>query len=187
MSDPSAAVLDLLVVRGTRQYDGEPVSQCEHALQAAALAQTAGATPALIIAALLHDIGSMIDPGHGGIPAGADRRHEEVGAQWLARWFPPDVVEPVRWHVAAKRCLCTIDPAYRATLSAASEASLMLQGGPMLDEEVAIFQARPFATDAIRLRRWDDMAKLRGVRTPALGDFLPLVRQLSTAGRLTLV
>ena len=187
MADPSAAVLDLLVVRGTRQYDGEPVSQCEHALQAAALAQTAGATPALIIAALLHDIGSMIDPGSGGIPAGVDRRHEEVGAQWLTRWFPSEVVEPVRWHVAAKRYLCTVDAGYRAALSAASEASLMLQGGPMAHSEVSAFEARPFASDAVRLRRWDDMAKLRGVRTPALADFLPLVRSLSTAGRLTLV
>src|SRR6516225_6317978 len=117
---------------------GEPVSQTEHALQTAWAAEQAGAASALIAAALLHDIGHLLhdlpeDCAHHGI----DDAHEVRGARWLVQHFGPDVTEPVRLHVPAKRYLCSTDPAYRSQLSEASELSLKLQGGPFTPAEVA--------------------------------------------------
>ena len=143
---------------GHGRYD-EAVSQAEHAAQAAALASDAGASDALVVAALLHDLGHLL----GGAPDAAvrdrDLHHEDVGARFLARWFPPEVTEPIRFHVEAKRYLCATDPVYVTSLSPASVRSLELQGGPMGAADVAAFARSRFAEEATRLRRWDDLAK----------------------------
>jgi predicted HD phosphohydrolase len=100
-----------------------------------------------------------------------DARHEKVGKAWLSRSFGPEVAEPVGLHVPAKRYLCAVDPAYPEQLSPASVQSLALQGGPMSEEEVLEFEQHPYYREAVRLRRWDDMAKIPGLEVPGLDHY----------------
>jgi phosphonate degradation associated HDIG domain protein len=163
----------LLVTRGNAQYGGEAVSQLEHALQCAHLAELAGETPELVTAALLHDIGHLLAPEGGGAErAGRDGLHQYVALPFLRALLPPAVLEPVRMHVDAKRYLCTAERGYRDALSPASRHSLELQGGAYSVEEAVQFIAQPFAHEAIRLRRYDDAAKVAGRSTPAFAHFM---------------
>jgi phosphonate degradation associated HDIG domain protein len=166
------SIVRLFGEAGNAAYFGEPVSQTEHALQTAHLAEEAGATDALIVGALLHDVGHLLH-GHAETIAeeGIDGQHENAGATWLARHFGPAVVDAVRLHVAAKRYLCAIDPVYREHLSPASQLSLKLQGGPMGDAEIEAFEREPYYHDAIDLRRWDDEAKTPGLKAPGLKHY----------------
>lgn len=167
-----------LLATATARYDGEDVTQLQHALQAAALARHEGATDALCVAALLHDVGHLRLPDAGTLSQqGVDAHHERIGALLLSRSFGPEVVEPVRLHVAAKRCLAR-DAAYRASLSPESTRSLALQGGPFSDAEAAAFLALPFAADALRLRAWDDRAKDPDARVPDLHAWASVVDRL---------
>jgi len=151
---------------------GEGISQREHALQAAWAAEREGASPALVTAALLHDVGHLLHGlGEDIADKGVDARHEAVGAAFLLRHFGEDVVGPVALHVEAKRYLVAREPGYAALLSAASVRSLELQGGPMSDDEADRFAAKRFAKDALRLRRWDEDAKIVGLETPAPSHF----------------
>jgi len=169
----SAILYEMIEERGETLYGGEAVTQLQHALQCAQLAENEGASPALITAALLHDVGHLLEHDFEHAPEhDQDRRHEDLGDAFLARWFGPDVTEPVRLHVAAKRYLCAVEPDYLAGLSPASRHSLMLQGGPMSETEVAQFEAGPHAEDAVRLRRWDDLGKDPDMKTASLGYFL---------------
>ena len=172
-TDPRLAELgDIIDGRGHGQYGLSDINQRQHALQAALLAENEGAAPALITAALLHDIGHMVHHlGDNPAEHGIDDKHEEAGHDWLTRWFGPDVTEPVRLHVAAKRYLCAVDPTYFGKLSTDSVLSLSLQGGPMSAAEIAAFEALPFHADAVRLRRWDEAAKVKGLATPGFGHF----------------
>jgi gamma-butyrobetaine dioxygenase len=167
--------MDLLALFGRKGGEpyGERVTQAAHALQAAALAEAEGATPALVAAALLHDVGHFLaKPGDG------DDRHEDIGAGILMKLFGPAVAEPVRLHVAAKRFLCATEPGYFATLSSASVASLAQQGDPFTPGEAAAFERRPHAADAVRLRRWDDLAKVPDAPTKNLAAYAPLLERL---------
>ena len=167
-------IFEAFEAHGDQLYIGEPVSMTEHMLQAAYGAELDGAGSILVAAALLHDFGHLI---HGqpedSAEHGVDTQHEEVGAAYLSRYFVPAVVEPTRMHVAAKRYLCAVDPAYFATLSEASVLSLKLQGGPFTPDEARAFEARPFAAEAARLRRYDDAAKVAGAWTPNLDHYRP--------------
>jgi gamma-butyrobetaine dioxygenase len=160
--------------RGSGAYLGEPVSIAEHSLQSAHAAEQDGARPKLVAAALLHDYGHLIhDLPEDAAEHGLDSRHEDVGHAFLGRHFGPEVVEPIRLHVAAKRYLCAVDPFYVSQLSAASTLSLHLQGGSYNQREVAAFERSPHANDAVRLRRYDDVAKVPGAVTPGLEHFRP--------------
>jgi phosphonate degradation associated HDIG domain protein len=162
---------------GGRQYGGERVTQLAHALQCAKAAEAAGASAPLIVAALLHDVGHLVhDLGPRPAERGIDDRHEERGAQWLARWFGPEVTEPVRLHVDAKRYLCAVEPGYFQGLSSGSVRSLALQGGRFDAEGAAAFIAAPHAQDAVRLRRWDEAAKVAGLATPDIAHFVDALR-----------
>jgi phosphonate degradation associated HDIG domain protein len=177
-------LLTVLRERGGGAYFGEAVTEAEHALQCAHLARQAGASDSLIAAALLHDIGHLLHAlGEDVAARGIDARHEDAGADWLARHFglPMSVVEPVRLHVAAKRYLCAIDPAYLAGLSPASVQSLALQGGPFSPEEVREFERLEFWREAVALRRWDDGAKVAGLEVPGLEEYRPLLESLLEA------
>ena len=168
---------------GGDEYGGERVRQVEHALQCAALAEAADAPSTLIAAALLHDIGHLIhDLGDSPAARGIDDRHEALGGKWLAQWFGEAVTEPVHLHVKAKRYLTATDPAYLATLSAGSVRSLELQGGPFTPELAVGFIGLPHAADAVRLRRWDEGAKVAGRKTPDLAHFRPYL-EASLASR----
>lgn len=167
-------ITQLFVVGGKAAYFGEAVSQIEHALQTAHLAETAGANEELIVASLLHDVGHLLHdlPEDFG-DRGLDDHHENSGAAWLERSFGPAVAAPVRLHVAAKRYLCAIDPQYLAQLSPTSQQSLRLQGGPFSDVEARQFESQPHAEAAIALRRWDDKAKVSGLVVPEWLHYLP--------------
>jgi phosphonate degradation associated HDIG domain protein len=167
---------------GDRAYSGEPVSQLEHALQSAALAQAAGASEALVAAALLHDIGHLVnDQGDTPTERGIDDLHQFLGAHFLEPLFGREVLEPIRLHVAAKRYLCATRPGYHEALSADSRRSLALQGGVFSAQEAEAFGQRPHVADAISLRLWDDQAKVAGLRTPSLDDYLPLLARCAAA------
>ena len=153
-------VLRLFQENGDSLYGGEAITQCEHALQAAMLAERENASPMLITAALLHDVGHLLHSLPDDAPEhGVDDRHEALAARWLERRFGPEVVEPVFLHVAAKRYLCATDPNYLTELSPASVLSLRLQGGPMSEDEIHEFQANLFHGAALALRRWDDQSE----------------------------
>jgi phosphonate degradation associated HDIG domain protein len=167
-------VLRLFRERGDSGYGGEAVTQCEHALQAAHFARETRAAPALVAAALLHDIGHLLHDLPDDAPEqGKDDRHEELGARWLARWFGPDVAEPVRLHVAAKRYLCAAEPAYFQHLSGPSRTSLQLQGGPMSAGEAEAFRASPHFVGAVLLRRWDEAAKVPSMVVAGIETYVP--------------
>ena len=176
----SADILAIYHSRGAVAYFGERVSMTEHGLQAAYFAQLQGAPEPLIVAALLHDIGHLLEA----VPEAledwtADAHHEEVGARWLAARFDAEVSEPVRLHVPAKRYLCATDARYLACLSAASVHTLRLQGGPLSAQEAQQFARERFAAEAVRVRHWDDQGKVAGLQTPALEQFAPLIERLA--------
>jgi gamma-butyrobetaine dioxygenase len=148
-------------------------------LQAAALAEQDGAPPTLIAAALLHDVGHFTGTVTGrDLMQGTDNRHSEQGANWLAQWFGPEVTEPVRLHVDAKRYLCAVEPGYLGRLSPASVYTLGVQGGPMRGDELARFEANPFADAACHVRRWDDQAKDPAAVAPPFAHFEPVLERL---------
>jgi len=173
-SDIVDHLLSLFADRGSAWYSGEAVTQAEHALQAAWLAEQADGDDAMVAAALLHDVGHLVhDLGEDCAEGGVDDRHEEHGAAWLAEWFPPAVTEPIRLHVPAKRYRCAVDADYHARLSPASQLSLQLQGGPFTESECREFESLPHSTAAVRLREFDDTAKVQGLETPELDHFRP--------------
>ena len=166
--------------KATAMYD-EVVTEREHALQAAALAEAAGAPPATVAAALLHDVGRLTiawDSAEGAFVA-ADRAHDSVGERLLGRWFGPEVCAPVGMHVAAKRYLCAVEPAYAHSLSPVSVRSLAVQGGPMRATEVAEFESHPGWEAAVQLRRWDDEAKSTEPAAKTIEDYAALLESLA--------
>ena len=174
-TDPAGLIGALFASAGAAEYLGEPVTQAAHMLQTATLAERESADPALIAAALLHDVGHLTkhsESKHG------DDKHSDSGAIWLAQWFGPEVTEAVRLHVAAKRYLCAVDPGYASMLSAASVYTLSVQGGPMSAQEARRFAAHPHASAACRLRRWDDLAKDPEATTAPFDHFAPLLSEL---------
>ena len=169
---------------GGRMYSGEPVTQLEHALQSAALAETAGADAELITAALLHDLGHLLnDQGDTPTARGIDDVHQYFALPFLRGLFDERVLEPIRLHVDAKRYLCATRAGYYDALSADSKRSLALQGGTFSAAEAAEFIARPLAQRAVELRLWDDAAKLAGQRTPALAHFSAIMTAAARRSR----
>ena len=178
-ADAIAEVMELFAGAASALYGNERVTQRAHALQSAMLAEQDGALPALVAAALLHDVGHLLAAAkHPDIGQHKDDLHEKVGAGWLKRRFVDAVAEPVRLHVDAKRYLCQTESAYAAILSPASVRSLALQGGRFSGEEAAAYRALPHAADAIRVRRWDDGAKVPDAPTRTIADYEPLLRSL---------
>lgn len=167
-------LIRLFEQRGDEQYDGEPVTQLQHALQSATLAELAGATDELVVAALLHDIGHLLHE-LGPTPSsfGKDDLHQYRCLPYLRFLFGPAVLEPIRLHVDAKRYLCALEPTYYDNLSIDSKRSLALQKGIFDSQQASEFIARPFSADAVALRRWDDAAKAADMSTPPLAHFRP--------------
>lgn len=172
-------IAELFDRHGESTFSGlrvEPVSALAHALQCAQLAEWTQAPDELVVAALLHDIGHFIAPASG--KDAIDDVHELRALSLLAHDFGPAVIEPVRLYVQAKRYLVARDAGYAATLSGASAHTLALQGGPMSPDEVRLFESLPYASQAVALRRWDDLAKQPGRRTPGLNYYLGLADAL---------
>src|SRR4051812_5832544 len=171
----------LFARKGGRLYEGEGVTQLEHALQTAAQAEATGAQPSLIAAALLHDLGHLLsDQGDTPTLRGVDDLHQFAALPFLRGLYADDVLEPIRLHVDAKRYLCATRDDYYAELSADSKRSLTLQGGIYTADDAAQFIRQPHAQDAVKIRLWDDTAKIAGAPTPPLAHF---VAALEAAGR----
>ncbi|HVJ10347.1 MAG TPA: HD domain-containing protein [Burkholderiales bacterium] len=171
-------LIKLYEVKGGREYEGEGISQLEHALQSAQLAEQAGAAPALVCAALLHDVGHLLnDKGETPTLRGVDDLHQYAALPFLRPYFPEAVLGPIRLHVDAKRYLCATRPDYYERLSEDSKRSLKLQGGVFAPAEADLFIGQPHAAEAVKVRLWDDAAKVRGAATPGLAHFEPLLRE----------
>jgi phosphonate degradation associated HDIG domain protein len=176
----------LFQTRGHAQYSGEPVTQLQHALQSAALAEGEGADDELVTAALLHDLGHLVhEPADGVEDAvgdtptlrGIDDLHQFIAIPFLRGLFPDRVLGAIQGHVDAKRYLCATRPGYLEALSADSKRSLQLQGGVFDAAQAKVFIGQPGAEEAVRLRLWDDLAKSADAVTPTLAHFLARARR----------
>jgi phosphonate degradation associated HDIG domain protein len=158
---------------GAGQYSGEPVTQLEHALQTALLAEQSGADDALVTASLLHDLGHLLnDQGETPSLRGIDDTHQYFALPFLRGLFPDAVLDAIKLHVDAKRYLCQASAGYHERLSEDSKRSLALQGGVFSAEQAAAFLLQSGAHDAVLLRQWDDLAKVADLPTPALAHYL---------------
>lgn len=167
-------VHDLLLRRGQTQYGLEAINQLEHALQCANLAELAGETSETIVACLLHDLGHLLAAEREGTvehDTTEDDLHQFIALPFLRGLFPDAVLEPIRMHVDAKRYLCLIDPGYWSDLSIASKHSLEQQGGIFDEAQANAFIAQPYAEEAVRLRRYDDLAKVKDKPVPGLEHY----------------
>ena len=164
-------VVRLYESRGAAQYGSEAVSQLEHALQCAALAEQDGASPSLVAASLLHDLGHLLTDAPHVLGREVDDVHQYLAIPFLRGVLPQAALEPIRLHVDAKRYLCRAQADYWSTLSPASRHSLSLQGGAFTPEGAARFIEQQYARDALALRRWDDLAKVPGKPTRSLAHY----------------
>lgn len=155
-----------------RGYSMEQISHTEHAIQAAMLAEDEGGSQSFVVAALVHDVGHFLEPWPRDIAElGANHQHEALGSAWISRGFGPEVTEPVRLHVSAKRYLCAVDGDYLGTLTPCSLRSLELQGGPMSAREIEAFEIEPFFDEALALRRIDERSRRPGLKLPPIDDY----------------
>ncbi len=168
-----ADIESLFARHGASQYSGEPVTQLEHALQTAQLAEESGADDELVTAALLHDLGHLLnDQGESPTLRGIDDLHQYFVLPFLRGLFGDRLLAAIQLHVDAKRYLCAARPGYWESLSDDSKRSLKLQGGIFNPEDATAFMARPHAADAVAVRLWDDLAKAPAKTTPSLSHFL---------------
>lgn len=173
------AIQDIFSRLGDSEYLGEPVTMSEHMLQCAQFSEENNDPDEVVVAALLHDIGHFTSElGSFAMTDVIDRLHEEAGAVWLEPYFPALIVDCVRFHVPAKRYLCNVEPDYFAELSDASIRSLELQGGPMNDDEVRAFEQNPNLEAIVKVRRYDDQAKVPGKATPAFEHYMGRMQQV---------
>ena len=175
-------VVSLLERRGQNQYGMEAINQLEHALQCAHLAEQAGETTETVVASLLHDLGHLLAAEREGVKEkniDQDDLHQYMALPFLRGLFSDEVLEPIRLHVDAKRYLCLIEPSYWASLSAASKHSLEQQGGVFNEAEGQAFMLQPFAAEAVRLRRYDDLAKVPAKAVPGLDHYAASLRQVA--------
>ena len=164
---------------GADSYLGEAVTMTEHMLQTARNAEQAGESDETITAALLHDIGHYTGEfPENYIDLGVNNRHETMGSAILEKFFPPEVTEPVRWHVEAKRYLCATEEDYFAGLSDASVKTLELQGGPYNEAQCAEFEENPYLDTILNVRRYDDAGKVPGTETPRLEHYLEIAQKV---------
>ena len=174
-----AFLQDIFNRRGGEEYLGEPVTMAQHMLQGATIAKNNGESELIIVAALLHDIGHFTSEfGMFSMNDTEDKHHEDAGAQVLEAFFPTLITDCVRYHVAAKRYLCATRPEYLEVLSEASVHSLMLQGGPMNETEIADFEKNPNLDQIIAVRYLDDAGKSADMKTPTFSDFVPMVQNI---------
>jgi len=181
----SLSISDICILfarKGGRAYDGEPVTQLEHALQTASRAEESGASPTIVTAALLHDLGHLLnDQGDTPTLRGIDDVHQFAALPFLRGLFDEDVLVPIKLHVDAKRYLCATRGEYYDALSVDSKRSLVLQGGVFTKAQADAFIAQPHARSAVDVRLWDDLAKIPGAATPPLAHYVPIMEAAQRA------
>jgi len=166
--------------QGDSEYYGENISQYEHAAQAALLAQKQGFDYEVQIAAFLHDIGHLlpVSSQEETMEVYGRKDHESVAADWLrARGFSNKIPILIENHVNAKRYLCFANETYYANLSEASKKTLAFQGGKMNTDEAKTFEQNPHFETIIKMRRWDEAAKIEGMKLPNLEYFMNICQQ----------
>lgn len=174
-------IASLFAQSGQDAYFGEPVTQLEHALQTAQLAEQAGADEETVIAAFLHDIGHLlpVEEANGYMDGYGTVDHERLGADYLRdRGFSEKVAQLIENHVNAKRYLVFKRPDYLTRLSEASLKTLEFQGGPMTSDEATAFEHNPYFREILQVRGWDEQAKIPGLPTPDVAYYLAMMRQL---------
>jgi phosphonate degradation associated HDIG domain protein len=179
--DIVSEIFELYTEHGNADYIGEPVSQLEHMCQAAELAEAEGYNEEIILAAFFHDIGHLCEhimtvdqmDGYGV----AD--HEGLGGNYLReKGFSVEMAQLVESHVNAKRYLTYKYPEYYEKLSVASRVTLQKQGGVMTDQEAAVFETDPLFQLYIKIREWDDKAKLMNKPLPPLEKYKEMAIRL---------
>ncbi|MEM8862453.1 MAG: HD domain-containing protein [Chloroflexota bacterium] len=164
--------------RNAHMEYGERVSIVAHSFQTAVFAEEDGADDLMIAAAFLHDYGHFIhDLGEDIADHGIDAIHEELGAEALNEYFVPEVIEPMRLHVAAKRYLVATDEEYVKNVSPASMLSLKVQGGPFDEAGIKEFEANPYYKRAIQLRLYDEAGKIPEMETPDYEHYRPFLEK----------
>ena len=165
-------ILSVLARADSHEYIGEPISQLQHALQAGYWAQQSAQKDIVVLAALLHDLGHLVDTQ---APTMADLgtvNHEGVGAAFLEeRGCSKELTHLVRSHVQAKRYLCYRKGTYFKNLSPASRGTLEWQGGPMTQAEANEFENDPWFEVILRLRVFDEKAKDPNLAVPGLEQY----------------
>jgi phosphonate degradation associated HDIG domain protein len=177
-------IIEIFQTRASAQYGGEAVSQFEHAMQCAHLAEKAGEEDTTVVTAMLHDLGHLLVDKRVSANDETQERddlHQHIAIPFLRGLLPDAVIEPIRMHVDAKRYLCSTEPSYWASLSPASKRSLELQGGVYTQDQCKDFIAQPFADVAVRLRRYDDLAKEPRAVTPGLAHFTAKLKSIALA------
>ena len=157
-------------------YIGEKVTIAEHMIQSAMIAEKTKSKDTLICSCLLHDYGHFIldDPDEL-VREKKDGKHEDVGYEYLKKYFKEEIVETIKNHVLAKRYLAR-DQKYFNLLSPASITSLKLQGGLMSDDEAQTFEKNKYFKDSIKLRRFDEAAKNEGVKIKDIIEYKSLLQ-----------
>lgn len=171
-------IIQLYEQYGGSEYAGEKVTQLEHMVQAARLAEEDGYDEEVILAAFLHDIGHICVAAqeHNGMDGWGIKDHEEVGAGYLlAKGFTKRLARLVESHVEAKRYLTWKDPRYYEQLSEASKKTLEYQGGPMFTDEAIAFEEHPLFPLIIKMRFWDDVAKIEHLETGDLEKYRTMI------------
>jgi phosphonate degradation associated HDIG domain protein len=179
MNDRISEIIQLFGTKGADYYGSESITQLDHALQCAYFADQARASVELISACLLHDLGHLVSDRPHEIGQDHDDVHQFLALPLLREIFNDAVLEPIRLHVDAKRYLCLTEPGYWSLLSPASKHSLEVQGGIYSAEEAKNFIVQPYAEDAVRLRRWDDRAKVPKAAVLPLAYYLPILSAAS--------
>jgi 2-amino-1-hydroxyethylphosphonate dioxygenase (glycine-forming) len=167
-------IFELYAENGASEYAGEKVSQLEHMCQAAELAMKEGFDDEVVLAAFLHDIGHLL-PVHDeseSMNGYGVMDHERAGADYLRNiGFSDRLCRLVASHVDAKRYLTCRFPDYYKQLSVASKKTLEYQGGRMSEEEAFAFESDPLFELYIKMRRWDEAAKIEGRALPDIALF----------------
>ena len=156
-------------------YIGEKVTIAEHMIQAAMLAEKTNCSSNLVCSSLLHDYGHFVlENPDDLVNKEKDGRHEYLGYKFLKKYFVKDVVEPIKYHVKAKKYLAR-NKKYYQILSEASKVSLKLQGGIMNDNEAKEFESNEFFESSIKLRRFDEEAKKAGLKIKSINEYKNLL------------
>ena len=156
-------------------YIGEKVTISEHMIQSAMIAEKAKSPKNLICSCLLHDYGHFIleNPDQL-VKKKIDGKHEDIGYEYLKKFFKKEVVEPIKYHVLAKRYLAR-GKKYFNSLSEASKISLKLQGGVLNKKESKEFEKKNFFKHSIKLRKFDEVAKRTDVKMKSIIEYKDLL------------
>ena len=157
-------------------YIGEKITMSEHMIQSAMMAEKSKSKDNLVCSCLLHDYGHFIldDPDEL-VKKNQDGKHEDIGYEYLKNFFKKEVVEPIKYHVLAKRYLAR-NKKYYNRLSGASITSLNLQGGLLNSKEAKLFEEEKFFKESIKLRKFDEAAKKVDIKIKDISEYKNLLK-----------